>query len=291
MTQTEPAETSIRQLLKAASAQLAPDTDSPDLDAEILLMAVLEKPRSFLHAWPEKTLARQEESKFLQLVERRLNGEPVAHITGEKEFWSQPLSITADVLIPRPDTELLVEKTLEIIPPSAEFAIADLGTGSGAIAIALATERPGCKITATDNSAEALLIAKQNCQALNVNNVRCLKSDWCELLEHKDYDIIVSNPPYIAENDPHLHQGDLPWEPRSALTSGTDGLDDIKIISHQARSYLKPGGSLILEHGYNQKEQVQKLLEDLGYVDVQCHHDLAGLPRVTCATCSQSIEK
>lgn len=251
-------------------------------------MAVLEKPRSFLHAWPEKTLARQDKSKFLQLVERRLNGEPVAHITGEKEFWSRPLRITADVLIPRPDTELLVEKTLEIIPPSATFEIADLGTGSGAIAIALATERRECKITATDNSAQALLIAQQNCQALNINNVRCLKSDWCDLLEHKDYDIIVSNPPYIAENDPHLLQGDLPREPITALISGTDGLDDIKIISHQARLHLKTGGSLMLEHGYNQKEQVHNILEKLGYADIQCHHDLAGQPRVTSATFTQS---
>ena len=282
--------TSIQQTLQTASAQLIPCTETPALEAEILLMAVLEKPRSYLHTWPEKNLNSMEMEKFQQLIKRRIEGEPIAHITGEKEFWSLPLTITADVLIPRQDTELLVEIALQQLPEHTRLKIADLGTGSGAIAIALASERPYCTITATDVSEKALAVALQNAQRLELQNIHFKKSDWCNELEEITYDIIVSNPPYIAENDPHLTQGDLFHEPVTALTSGADGLDDIRIIINQAKDHLKPGGKLILEHGYNQEKSINQILDAHGYENIQCHHDLADLPRVTIATFSSKNE-
>lgn len=274
----------IKQVLQNAATRLSPYSESPALEAEILLMDALGKPRSYLHAWPERMLARLTVENFQQRIERRIAGEPIAHITGEKEFWSLPLTITQDVLIPRPETELLVEITLQQIPEQTALSVADLGTGSGAIAIALASERPDCLITATDISTQALDIAQANAERLKLKNIHFRKSDWYEALEEKQYDIIVSNPPYIAENDPHLNQGDLPHEPVSALISGTDGLDDIRVITGQAKPHLNPGGKLILEHGYNQEEALGNIMQAQGLENIQCYRDLAGLPRVTIAT-------
>ena len=275
---------SIKEGLQTASAELIPHSDTPALEAEILLMSVLEKPRSYLHAWPEKTLNNTEMEKYEQCINQRIAGEPIAHITGEKEFWSLPLRITPDVLIPRPETELLVEVALRYIPEHTRLEIADLGTGSGAIAIALASERPYCRITATDKSAKALELARQNARKLELENIRFIISDWCAELKDQTYDMIVSNPPYIAENDPHLNQGDLPREPRLALTSGADGLDDIRVIIDEARQSLKPGGRLIIEHGYDQEAAVKQLLASAGYINITCHYDPAGLPRVSTGT-------
>jgi len=275
--------TNIRQAIQNASTQLIPYTESPVLEAELLLMSTLQKPRSYLHAWPENILDEVELNTYKHLIQRRLQGEPIAHITGEKEFWSLPLKISADVLIPRPDTELLVEVALLQIPEHRACKIADLGTGSGAIAIALASERPYSKITATDISAKALSIAEENAQTLGLKNIRFTISHWCNQLNDHEFDIIASNPPYIAEGDPHLGLGDLPHEPASSLTSGSDGLNDIRVIIDQARHYLKPTGKLILEHGYDQQESVARLLSSAGYSGVECHRDLAGNPRVAIA--------
>lgn len=271
------------QAVQSATAQLRISTENPKLEAELLLMSVLRQPRSYLHAWPENILDEAELNSYEQLIQRRLRGEPIAHLTGEKEFWSLPLKITADVLIPRPDTELLVEVALQQIPEHRACKIADLGTGSGAIAIALASERPYSRIMATDISAKALDIAKENAQTLGLANIRFFISEWCNQLNDHEFDIIASNPPYIAEGDPHLDQGDLPHEPASSLSSGPDGLNDIRVIVDQARAYLKPAGKLILEHGYNQQESVALLLSSAGYSGIECHQDLAGNPRVTIA--------
>lgn len=276
--------TSIKTALNSAAEELRKKNEEHKLEAEILLMFILKKPRSFLHAWPEKKLAEKELNNYQQLISRRINGEPVAYIIGEKEFWSLPLAITPDVLIPRPETELLVELALKFSPGKEHCKMADLGTGSGAISLALATERPSWKITATDNSKSALEIAKRNAALLIIKNIHFLSGQWCDALKENNYDLIISNPPYVAKNDPYLKQDGLPFEPQQALASGNEGLDDIKIIIHQAKKYLKPGGGLMLEHGHDQEKSVSELLRNAGYESIQCYHDLAGLPRATIAT-------
>lgn len=274
---------SIKSALRSAAGQLQNISEENKLEAEILLMFVLGKPRSFLHAWPEKELTEKELNNYHRLISRRIKGEPVAYIMGEKEFWSLPLKITPDVLIPRPETELLVELALKLSPEKKHCKVADLGTGSGAISLALASERPSWKITATDNSKSALEIAEKNAALLKIKNIHFLSGQWCEALKENNYDLIISNPPYVAESDPYLKQGDLPFEPQQALASGNKGLDDIKIIIQQAQTHLKPGGRLMLEHGYNQEKPVAELLNRAGYKSIQCHPDLAGLPRATIA--------
>jgi len=273
----------IKTALKSAADQLQSKNEEHKLEAEVLLMFALEKPRSFLHAWPEKKLTEKQSEVFQQLIKLRLKGEPIAYITGEKEFWSLPLKITADVLIPRPETELLVELALEKLDHDKNSKVADLGTGSGAIALALAHERPNWKITATDSSTNALKIAEENASLLHINNITFKSGRWCEALTENDYDLIISNPPYVAENDSYLKQGDLPFEPQQALTSGVDGLDDIKSIIQQSQIYLKPGGWLMLEHGYDQEKPVAVLLNEAGYQAIHCYHDLAGHPRASIA--------
>ena len=271
----------IGQYLVDAAAILSEISESPRLDAEILMGLVLRKPRSFMHAWPEKSLDLQESANFEALVRRRYSGEPVAYITGIREFWSIPLRVSPQVLIPRPDTELLVEKALLHIPDEDDIHVLDLGTGSGAIAISIAAERPLCSITATDASADALAIARQNVRQADLANVTCLSGNWTEPVADKQFTIIVSNPPYVREDDEAL--SNLRFEPLSALASGKDGLDDIRILAAHCMPLLTNDGWLMMEHGAEQKDAVAAVLEEAGWRDITCHNDLAGLPRVTAA--------
>jgi len=272
--------TTLHELLCDAETQLGGQRDDARLDAEVLLAFTLGKPRSHLHAWPEQVMDAAQVALFEALVARRATGEPVAHLTGTREFWSLELSVTPDTLIPRPESELLVECALRCIPTDAALAIADLGTGSGAIALAIARERPNCHVVATDVSPAALTVARANAERHAIGNVAFRTGDWCAVLGDSRYAVIVSNPPYIRTDDPHLTEGDVRFEPRTALTPGPDGLEAIRLIVAQAHVHLSPGGWLLLEHGYDQSTAVTELLRAHGYHDVADHSDLAGHGRV-----------
>lgn len=273
--------TNIQQALASATQRLADQHDGASLDAELLLAHVLHKSRAWLYTWPEHKLDEKQAEQFNRLVQRRAHGEPVAHLIGRQAFWSLSLQVTADTLIPRPETELLVEKALERIPQSTNWRIADLGTGSGAIALALAKERPTCQLIASDKSKAALKVAKENARLNQVENVEFRHGDWLAALEDISlFDMIVSNPPYIKSDDPHLQQGDVRFEPTGALQAGTQGLDDLQRIIEDALPHLKPGGWLLLEHGYDQKATVTLLLQQAGYEQVEDYPDLADQPRV-----------
>ena len=273
--------TTIQQALANAVAKLTEQPDTAVLDAELLLAHVLQKTRTWLHTWPEYELSAEQTQEFEQLVARRVVGEPVAHLLAQQEFWSLDLIVTADTLIPRPETERLVELALERIPPTAAWRIADLGTGSGAIALALAKERPACIVIATDQSAAALAVAEDNARNNRLHNVTFRRGNWFEALQDEaPFDLIVSNPPYIKETDPHLLQGDVRFEPAIALQAGPNGLTDLQHLIGQALPHLKAGGWLLLEHGYDQGEAVVQLLHQAGYTEVNDYADLAGLPRV-----------
>ena len=269
---------SIRQLLKQATSLLASDTAR--LDAEVLLAHALGKTRSHLHAWPEKHLSTGQQTRFQQLLQARIQGEPVAYLTGQREFWSLMLAVTPATLIPRPETETLVALALQVIPADKATLIADLGTGSGAIALAIAHERPLSLVLATDISAAAIKTATVNAQQLGITNIEFHSGDWCEPLSQRQCDVIVSNPPYIKETDPHLQSGDVRFEPQGALVAGQEGMDDLVRIAHCARQHLCTGGWLMMEHGYNQSDQVTQLLETCGFHEITDHKDDAGLGRV-----------
>ncbi|WP_027855679.1 peptide chain release factor N(5)-glutamine methyltransferase [Marinobacterium litorale] len=255
------------------------DSDSARLDAELLLCHVLSKPRSYLFTWPERVLDPTDAAQFKALLTRRIAGEPVAHLTGTREFWTLQLEVSPDTLIPRPDTETLVEAALAALP-DGNYRVADLGTGSGAIALALASERSGWQIYATDRVRSAVALASRNRDRHQLANVQVLEGSWCEPLEGQ-FDLIVSNPPYIDEKDPHLSQGDVRFEPASALVAPDQGLADIRLIASQSRDKLVKGGWLILEHGFTQAQAVSDILARLGYVNIETLHDLGGQPRVT----------
>lgn len=274
---------SIRQALQSTQSQLASVTDTPLLEAELLLAAVLQKPRSHLRAWPEQVLSSLEARLLMAYVERRLQHEPLAYILGHKEFWSLDFQVTPDTLIPRPETELLIELVLKLLPANAALQLADLGTGSGAIALTLAHERPNWHLFATDISAKTLQIASNNAHQLAIKNVSFHQGNWCTALPPLRLDAIVSNPPYIAETEWADYAAQLEFEPRHALVAGKDGLDAIKEISQTAGSYLKPGGYLLIEHGFSQAERVRDLLDASGYKNIDSVRDLAGLERVTLA--------
>jgi release factor glutamine methyltransferase len=267
--------------LDFAKQQLCAVTDVPQLEAEVLLAFVLNKSRSYLHAWPEKILEISQQNHFLELLNKRTQGEPIAYLTGQREFWSLNLRVTPDVLIPRPETELLVELVLNLFD---QATVADLGTGSGAIALSLAHERPSWIIHATDASLSALDVAKSNADRLNIKNVIFHQGNWCDPLPPIEFNVIVSNPPYIAEDDVHLTTGDLRFEPRSALVSLEQGLKDITEIIYQSKQYLISGGVLMLEHGSEQAANVARIFAIAGYTDINTHQDLAGLDRVTIAS-------
>lgn len=273
----------IGSTLQTATENLKATYDTARLDAEILLGHVIGKPRSFLYAWPEHALTDNQATAFEALVARRARGEPVAHLTGRREFWSFTVEVSRHVLIPRPETEHLVELALEYIPHEASWRIADLGTGSGAIALAIATERPRCRVVATERSAPAVVLARRNAQRLGTGNVGVVQTDWCSALAAGSCHMVVSNPPYVAAGDPHLIADDVRFEPREALVGGKQGLDAIRAIAGDARRCLRPGGRLLLEHGYTQGKAVRSLLSELGYVAVETFRDLGGRERVSKA--------
>ena len=272
---------SIKSVLTEATKLLATCSESPQLDAEILLGFTLKKERTYLRTWPDKELEAIQNAVFWEYLNKRQQGTPVAYLTGTREFWSRDFQVTPDVLIPRADTELLIELCLSLIPPNAPSNIIDLGTGSGIIAITLAAEYPHAQITATDYSLAALQIAQLNAKRHNINNIQFVRSDWFNQITPAHYHLIVSNPPYIAPDDHHLTEGDLRFEPLSALRSAEQGLRDIKIIAEQAPGYLIPQGYLLVEHGYNQQQAVQTLFKENGFRHIQTLTDLSGQPRVT----------
>lgn len=284
---TDPAEhqpLTIREAIREASLALANLTDgTPGLESELLLMEVTGWPRTHLRAWLEQVLSPLTLAAFRALVARRRAGEPIAYIRGRQPFWTLELRVTPDTLIPRPETELLVEIALAQPDGDKPRRVADLGTGSGAIAAALATERPHWSIIATERSAEALAVARINFQELGVSNCLPLQGSWLAPLGTSSLDLIVSNPPYVAAGDPHLTRGDLRFEPRSALASGHLGLDAITAIASEAKRCLCPGGLIAVEHGFDQGPVVRRLFADAGLRGPETRRDLSGQERVTLA--------
>ena len=286
MTQTQ----SIKYILHTAAALLS--TEEAKLESQLLLQHVLNVNRAWLIAHEDDALEANIHAVFEALLNRRLGGEPMAYILGSREFYGLILLVTPDTLIPRPDTETLVEAALAKIPSSEgsrndelgrneNLRVLDLGTGTGAIALAIAKNRPLASITAVDASEAALEVAKKNAQHLSINNVEFVLSNWFENLSNQRFDMIVSNPPYIEDHDAHLTQGDLRFEPMSALASGADGLDDIRQIIGDCLIHLKPQGWLMLEHGYNQAEQVADLMAEAGLTNIETIKDLGNNDRVT----------
>ena len=272
----------IKQALAVAEGEFL-QSDSPRLDAELLLAHSLSVERSYLYAYPDRVLSSDVSQRFDEFVRRRAQSEPIAYLLGEKSFWDLTLKVSPAVLIPRPETELLVETALGLGVCTASRQVADLGTGSGAIALAVGKLRPRWRITGTDISPEALEIARHNRETLGLGNVAFEEGSWCDALRGGAMDIIIANPPYIAPDDPHLTLGELRYEPVMALRADSDGYQDLKCIAAQAREKLTSGGWLLMEHGYAQQEALLALLRDFGYSDVEGKKDLAGVPRMVQA--------
>lgn len=252
------------------------------LEPELLATRALEKSRGWLYAHGDHALTPEQVSRLDALLSRRQQGEPVAYILGEREFWSRPFMVTPAVLIPRPETETLVATALAL-PLPTHARVLDLGTGSGCIAITLAAEHPAWRVTAVDNSSEALAVAEENRRALSVENVALLQSRWYSSLTGRRFDLIVSNPPYVAPGDKHLARGDVRFEPNSALVASDHGLADIREIIEHGHNHLNQGGWLVLEHGYDQSEAVRALLVAAGFDEAGAKRDSAGIPRVAFA--------
>ena len=271
----------ISQALKDAEHLLAETNDTPAIDARVLMEHVTGLSHADIIAKAGQTLTESQRSLFDELVNLRLTGTPIAYIVGHREFWSMDFLLTPDTLIPRPETETLVEQALLHIPEATEVTVADLGTGSGAIALAIGYERPHAKVIATDASRLALETARVNEERLGLGNIELRLGSWLQPIEDCSCDVIVSNPPYVREDDPHLEQGDVRYEPTAALVSGEDGLDAIREITENAPAHLKPGGWLLLEHGFDQAEDVKLLMETAGFCEIKTIGDLAGQDRVT----------
>jgi release factor glutamine methyltransferase len=272
---------SVSELLKL-SAKLQQESDSPQLDCELLLCHALEVDRTWLRTWPENQVSAGQKILFEALLDQRVNGTPIAYLIGSRGFWSMDLNVSSDTLIPRPETELLVEIALNLNIPSKACGL-DLGTGSGAIALALASERQDMQWTAVDSHQGAVNLAKKNCDQQQLSNVNIFQSYWFDAIKspNNKFDLIVSNPPYIAADDPHLSLGDVRFEPVTALVSGIDGLDDIKIIVRHSSNYLNSSGWLIMEHGYNQGQAVRELMLAAGFSQVVTKQDYNNIDRVT----------
>lgn len=283
-------ETTASALLRQATGALAGCSDTPRLDAEMLLQGACDIDRTAFARDPDQLVNNEKEIVFAGLLARRCSGEPIAYILGRKEFWSLELSLNEATLVPRPETEILVQAVLDAVPANAAIDIVDLGTGSGAIALALARERPLAQITATDISARALEQAIQNAAHLGLS-VRFCQDDWFAALTGKRFDIIVSNPPYVRENDPALECGPARFEPARALFAGTDGLSCLRQICAGAMEHLKPAGMLALEHGHDQQTMLATLLSAAGLESIVHFDDHAGLARVTTARKPASIRK
>lgn len=271
----------VSELLKH-SDQLQSTSDSPQLDCELLLCYLLDVDRTWLRTWPEKEVSKSLEAKFCALLEKRVQGQPIAYLVGSRGFWSMDLQVSTDTLIPRPETELLVELALGLKLPKNSYGL-DLGTGTGAVVLALATERPDMNFTAVDSQVGAVSLANKNCQNLGLSNVAIFQSDWFDSVQLIDnqFDLIISNPPYISANDPHLQQGDVRYEPNTALVSGIDGLDDLQKIIAKSPAYLKSDGWLLLEHGFDQGAAVVRLMSRAGFKKVVTHKDYNQIDRVT----------
>lgn len=268
-----------RQTLTWLRQQLPPEEATRE--AEWMLCRTTGLTRTQLRTYPEKEVSDTQQAQLSAWIQRRLQGEPLAYILGDAEFYGLTLYVTADTLIPRQDTELLVDAALELIPERAPWTVCDMGTGSGAIAIAIAHHRLIAQITALDASKAALAVAQDNACALRLPSIRFLQSDWFSALGQRRFDMIVSNPPYIAQHDPHLQATSLPYEPMSALTSGVDGLDDIRLLIEQAPRHLNPEGWLLLEHGYDQGAAVRHLMQSAGFSAIATHRDYGNNDRIT----------
>ena len=279
---------SIRDVLSqdgaSLKAALALTANEARFEVQMLLQHVLKVTRAHLLAHPEQVLEKAQVVAYAALLQRRLRGEPIAHILGEREFFGLSFKVTPATLIPRPETELLVDLALQKMPPDRACRALDLGTGSGAIALSIAHSRPDANVVAVDVSEAALLVARENAQRLGIANLTFMQSEWFSGLDGQRYDLIVSNPPYIAAGDVHLSRGDVRFEPVSALASGADGLDDIRRIVIQAGDFLEHEGWLLLEHGYDQAESVRILLQRSGFAEVFSVKDIAGIERVSGGT-------
>ena len=276
----------IQQTLVWLRQQLPPKEASRE--AELMLCRATGLTRTQLRTYPEKDVSDAQQAELIVWVHRRLQGEPLAYILGDAEFYGLTLSVTSDTLIPRQDTELLVDAALELIPERAPWTVCDMGTGSGAIAIAIAYHRPIAQVTALDASKAALAVAQDNACALRLPSIRFLQSDWFSALGQQRFDVIISNPPYIAQNDPHLQATSLPYEPMSALTSGVDGLDDIRLLVQQAPRHLNSDGWLLLEHGYDQGAAVRHLMQSAGFSAIATHRDYGNNDRITLGQLNQT---
>lgn len=276
-------QTQIKWLLNAATSVFSSISDTASLDAELLMCCVLDCNRTYLFTWSDKVLTEEEQQAFAGMVERRRAGEPIAHITGQREFWSLQLAVNPSTLIPRPDTETLVEKALDIALASEDTDATglDLGTGTGAIALALASELPAWQWQGVDLSEEAIKLAKSNAESNQVSNASFSQSNWFESVPNQRFNLIVSNPPYIDPKDPHLAEGDVRFEPLSALIAADSGMADVCYIIEKAKYYLKDGATLLIEHGYDQGEAVRECFIDNDYHNVQTFKDLAGNDRVS----------
>ncbi len=283
MTVISPINNTIAHWLAHGKQQLKSSSDSAALDAQILLAFVLNKEISYLLTWPDKSLDQPTEEHYLALLNRRMLGEPIAYIIGYKEFWSLNFKVSSATLIPRPDTEILVENVLNQYADENNLRCLDLGTGTGAIALALASEKPSWQVDAVDFNQEAVNLAQFNADNLHLSHVNIFKSDWFNALENISFDVIVANPPYIARQDENLSQGDVRFEPESALIANDNGLADIKYIAEHARDYLNAKGSLFIEHGFDQGANVRNIFRSFGYQHIETIKDLNNLDRVTWA--------
>ncbi len=272
---------SIQMAIADSVERLADISESPRLDAELLVARSIDMPRSYLYAHPEDTLDAIALERLQRTLEQRLSGAPLAYITGIKEFWSMELMVSPATLVPRPETELLVDLALREIPREADYQVLDLGTGSGAVALAIAKERQLCQITAVDISPDALAVAQLNARQLSISNVEFVEGDWTEPVAARKFKIVVSNPPYVASGDPALNA--LGAEPIIALSSGEDGLDSIRLLAKDCPGIVEDDGLILLEHGAEQRDSVADILLSYGWQRIQCYDDYSGNPRVTRA--------